>query len=165
MPEKSSVEGRENQTPPGRVLAVDLGSKRVGLALSDELRLTTRTLPTLPRTPWKRLLGSLAEVCEKFDVRSIVVGLPRRLDGSEGDAACEARRVARNLELSLKLPLFLQDESLTSKAAEASLRERGVRATELSGQVDGEAASIILRDFLEGQAYGSSHPDGDKNLL
>ncbi len=135
----------------GRVLAIDMGSKRVGLAVSDELRLTVRTLPALPRTPWKRLLGSLAELCVQFDVRSIVLGLPRRLDGIEGDAAQEIKRVGRNLQLSLKLPLFFQDESLTSKEAEASLRARGFEAGEISDQIDSEAASIILCDFLEAQ--------------
>lgn len=125
-----------------------MGSKRVGLAVSDELRLTVRTLPALPRTPWKRLLSSLAELCEQFDVRSIVLGLPLRLDGTEGDAAQEVRRVGRNLQLSLKLPLFLQDERLTSRDAESSLRERGFRAGEISDRIDSEAASIILSDFL-----------------
>ena len=135
----------------GRVLAIDMGSKRVGLAVSDELRLTVRALPPLPRTPWKRLLSSLAGLCEKFDVRSIVLGLPLRLDGSEGDAAQEVRRVARNLQLSLKLPLFFQDERLTSKDAESSLRARGFQGGEISDRIDGEAASIILSDFLEVQ--------------
>ncbi len=135
----------------GRVLAIDMGSKRVGLAVSDELRLTVRTLPALPRTPWKRLLSSLAELCERFDVQSIVLGLPLRLDGTEGDAAVEVRRVARNLQLSLKLPLFFQDERLTSKDAESSLRERGFHGSEVTDRVDSEAASIILSDFLEVQ--------------
>jgi putative Holliday junction resolvase len=128
-----------------------MGSKRVGLAVSDELRLTVRTLPALPRTPWKRLLSSLAELCEQFDVRSIVLGLPLRLDGTEGDASNEVRRVGQNLQLSLKLPLFFQDERLTSKDAESSLRERGFRGGEISARIDSEAASIILSDFLESQ--------------
>jgi putative Holliday junction resolvase len=135
----------------GRVLAIDMGSKRVGLAVSDELRLTVRTLPALSRTPWKRLLSSLAELCEQLDVRNIVLGLPLRLDGTEGDASVEVRRVGRNLQLSLKLPLFFQDERLTSKDAETSLRERGFRVGEISDRVDSEAASIILNDFLEAQ--------------
>ncbi len=136
----------------GRVLAIDMGSKRVGLAISDELRLTVRPLPLLPRTPWKRLLSSLAELCEQFDVRSVVVGLPLRLDGTEGDAATEVRRVANNLRLSLKLPLHLQDERLTSKDAESSLLAQGFQGREISERVDSEAASIILRDFLESQS-------------
>ncbi|HEX7313751.1 MAG TPA: Holliday junction resolvase RuvX [Pyrinomonadaceae bacterium] len=135
----------------GRVLAIDVGSKRVGIAVSDELRLTVRTLPALPRTPWKRLLSSLAELCVQFDVRSIVLGLPLRLDGTEGDAANEVRRLGRNLHLSLKLPLFFQDERLTSKDAESSLRERGLQGVEISDRIDSEAASIILSDYLETQ--------------
>ena len=135
----------------GRVLAIDMGSKRVGLAVSDELRLTVRTLPALRRTPWKRLLSSIAELCEQFDVRSIVLGLPLRMDGTEGDSAQEVRRVAHNLQLSLKLPLFFQDERLTSKEAESSLRTRGFQGGEISERIDSEAASIILSDFLEGQ--------------
>ena len=149
----------------GRVLAIDIGSKRVGLAVSDELRLSVRTLPALPRTPWKRLLGSLAELCVEFDVRTIVLGLPLRLDGGEGDAALEARRVARNLELSLKLPLFLQDERLTSRAAEASLRARGLSAQKISGQVDSEAASIILQDFLANQNVDDAQAAVDEKPL
>jgi putative Holliday junction resolvase len=143
----------------GRVLAIDIGSKRVGLAISDEMRLSVRTLPPLPRTPWKRLLSSLAGLCEKFDVRSIVLGLPLRLDGSEGDAALEARRVARNLELSLKLPLYLQDERLTSKDAETALRAEGLDVAEIANKVDSEAASIILSDFLAGQSEGFTRSD------
>jgi putative Holliday junction resolvase len=150
---------------PGRVLAIDIGSKRVGLAISDELRLSVRTLPALPRTPWKRLLASLTELCEKFDVRSIVLGLPLRLDGSEGDAALDARRVARNLELSLKLPLFLQDERYTSKTAESSLKARGLNFTEISDQVDSEAASIILSDYLANQNNDAQRPASAQEQL
>jgi len=137
-----------------------MGSKRVGLAVSDELRLTVRPLQALPRTPWKRLLSSLAELCVQFDVRSIVLGLPLRLDGTEGDAAREVRRVAHNLQLTLKLPVFFQDERLTSKDAETSLRERGFQGVEIAARVDGEAASIILRDYLQVQ----KGPEGETHV-
>ena len=149
----------------GRVLAIDIGSKRVGLAISDESRLSVRPLPALPRTPWKRLLGSLRETCGKFDVRSIVLGLPLRLDGSEGDAALEARRIARNLELSLKLPLFLQDERFTSKTAEASLLARGLDGAEITKRIDSEAAAIILSDFLSGQNNEETQSDTVQKTL
>jgi len=149
----------------GRVLAIDMGSKRVGLALSDELRLSVRTLPALARTPWKRLLNSLAGLCEEFDVRMIVMGLPLRLDGVEGDAAQELRRLARNLELTLKIPVSLQDERLTSKAAESSLRERGLHGRQISESVDSEAAAIILRDYLSDQISVIRPSDLDENQL
>lgn len=135
-------------TPTGRILALDLGEKRVGVAVSDELKLTTRRLPALPRSNWKRLLGEISKICQEFDVRGVVVGLPLRLDGTEGDAAQGVRRIVRNLSLSLTIPVFLQDERLTSKAAEQILRQSGVKGDEVSELIDGEAAAIILADFL-----------------
>jgi len=150
-------EGREGPRARGRVLALDIGAKRVGVAVSDEMRLSVRALPALSRTPWKRLLNSVAELCESFDVKVVVLGLPLRLDGGEGDSARELRRVARNLELSLRLPVKLQDERLTSKAAEVSLRSQGLRAGQIADRVDGEAAAIILKDFLS--EHGTDAPD------
>lgn len=132
----------------GRVLAIDLGSKRVGVAVSDELRVTTRPLPPLPRTPWKHLCAALINLCEEFDVKMVVLGLPLRLDGSEGDAANEVKRIARNLTLSLHLPVKLQDERYTSKDAEDNLRRSGVRVQSIVEYVDGESAAIILSDYL-----------------
>lgn len=132
----------------GRILALDLGSKRVGVAVCDELRLTVRALPALPRTSWKRLLLAVSELCEEFDAESLVIGLPLRLDGTEGDAASESRRLARNFGLSLEIPVHLQDERLTSFEAESALREAGYKGAEIKDRVDSEAAAIILRDFL-----------------
>lgn len=139
---------KDQNVSPGRLLALDLGAKRVGVALSDELGLTARPLPPLARTNWKKLLREVAELCERFDVKGVVVGLPLRLDGGEGDAAAEARRLARNFELSLKCPVHLQDERLTSKEAEASLRGAGRDEDEVKALVDSEAAAIILHDYL-----------------
>jgi putative Holliday junction resolvase len=142
--------GREKQSPEdrGRVLALDLGAKRVGVALSDEMRLTVRTLKALRGTNWKQLVKALSELCVEFDVRQVVLGLPLRLDGSEGDAAEAVRRVARKLELSLHLPVVFQDERLTSKAAETALRREGLGEREVLANADSEAAAIILRDYL-----------------
>jgi putative holliday junction resolvase len=142
---------REDRTPPGRVLALDLGSKRVGVAVSDELRMTARPLPALKRTPWKLLVKDLARLCSDFDVRTVVIGLPLRLDGTEGDAALEVRRVARNLGLSLKLPIVFQDERHTSQAAEATLRQKGLRGADAAARVDSESAAIFLGDYLARQ--------------
>lgn len=133
---------------PGRVLALDLGTKRVGVAVCDELRMTVRPLRALPRTSWKRLLIAVSELCEQFDAESLVIGLPLRLDGTEGDAATEARRLARNFGLSLEIPVHLQDERLTSREAESALREAGYAGAEIKDRVDSESAAIILRDYL-----------------
>lgn len=147
---------KETREPPQYpALALDLGARRVGVAVSDALGITTRTLPALERTNWKRLLREIAELCSRFDVGRVVIGLPLRLDGTEGDAAQDARRIGTNLSRSLNLPVLWQDERLTSVAAEELLRERGVRGKDLKERVDSEAAAIILRDFLaqEGAAH------------
>lgn len=149
-------ENKEQKTAPGgvpegrgRILALDIGTKRVGVALTDELRLTVRPLPALARTNWKRLLRDITQLCEQFDVKRVVVGLPLRLDGVEGDTAEGARRVARNLGLSLALPVCMQDERLTSKEAEQDLRRQGLSERDIKARVDSAAAAIILRDYLE----------------
>jgi putative Holliday junction resolvase len=146
-----SKESSQNGVTPedrGRVLALDIGAKRVGVAVSDEMRLTVRPLAALRGTNWKRLVKALSELCEEFDVREVVLGLPLRLDGSEGDAAKEVRGVARKLELTLRLPVGFQDERLTSQTAEAALRREGLGEREVFANADSEAAAIILRDFL-----------------
>ncbi|HZH29315.1 MAG TPA: Holliday junction resolvase RuvX [Pyrinomonadaceae bacterium] len=132
----------------GRLLALDLGTKRVGVAVSDELQLTMQPLAPLGRTSWKKLLRQISDLRHSFDARGVVIGLPLNLDGTEGEAALEARRIARNLTLSLNIPVYLQDERLTSHAAEESLREAGVEGAELTARLDSEAAVLILRDFI-----------------
>ncbi|MBA2647503.1 MAG: Holliday junction resolvase RuvX [Pyrinomonadaceae bacterium] len=146
--------GNQPQTPPTgkRLLAFDLGTKRVGVAVSDELWITVRALPYLRRTNWKKLLRDIAELQRTYDAQTIVVGLPLRLDGSEGEAADDARRIARNLSLSLDLPVWMQDERLTSRAAEESLRASGLTNDAIKERVDGAAAALILRDFIDQRA-------------
>jgi putative Holliday junction resolvase len=144
----SSNKRRPSEKPSGRLLALDLGEKRVGVAISDELRITVRPLPFLRRTSWKQLLVAVADLLQSFDAQTLVIGLPLNLDGTEGQAALEARRLARNFELSLKVPVHMQDERLTSREAEAALRDAGRSSEELRQFVDSEAAAIILRDFI-----------------
>ncbi|HEY0378817.1 MAG TPA: Holliday junction resolvase RuvX [Pyrinomonadaceae bacterium] len=153
MPKDSTNEtpdrfGRRARVPAGRLLALDLGEKRVGVAVSDELPLTARPLPYLRRTNWKQLLGAVADLLQDFDARALVIGLPLNLDGSEGEAAGNVRRLARNFSLSLHVPVFLQDERLTSREAEESLRAEGHSDESLRERIDSEAAAIILRDYL-----------------
>jgi putative Holliday junction resolvase len=132
----------------GRLIALDLGTRRVGVAVSDEMRASVRPLPALRRTSWKNLVASVAQLVRDFDAAAVVLGLPLRLDGTEGDAATETRRLARNLELSLGVPVHLQDERLTSRAAEETLRDEGASRTEIAARVDSEAAALFLRDFI-----------------
>ena len=134
--------------PTGPILALDLGEKLVGAAISDERLITTKRLPPLKRSNWKKLLQDVRHLLERFDAQTIVVGLPLRLDGSEGEAAKHVRRLALNLAKSVQQPLYLQDERLTSRAAMENLKAEGVKPEEIAALVDGEAAAMILRDFL-----------------
>ena len=133
----------------GPILALDLGEKLVGAAISDERLVTTKRLPPLKRSNWKKLLQDVRLLVEHFDAQTIVVGLPLRLDGTDGDAAKNARRIAVNLAKSIDLPVYLQDERLTSLYAIENLKAEGVKPDEIPALVDGEAAATILRDFLD----------------
>jgi len=133
----------------GPVLALDFGEKRLGSAVSDERLVTTKRLPPLKRSNWKKLLQDIQRLVEGFDAQTIVVGLPLSMDGSEGDAAKNARRLATNLARSVRLPVYLQDERLTSVEAAANLKAEGMTPDEIAANVDGEAAATILRDFLD----------------
>jgi putative Holliday junction resolvase len=139
-----------NQNTParGRLLALDLGARRVGVAVCDEMRISVRVLPAIQRSSWKKLVLEVAGLVKDFDAAGLVVGLPLRLDGSEGDAAREARRLARNFELTLRLPIHLQDERLTTRAADETLRDAGASDAERTARLDSEAAAVILRDFI-----------------
>ena len=132
----------------GPVLALDLGEKLVGTAISDERLITTKRLPPLKRSSWKKLLQDIRNLVERFDAQTIVVGLPLKLDGTEGDAAQNARRLASNLAKSVVQPVYLQDERLTSFAATENLRAEGLKPEDIPALVDSEAAATILRDFL-----------------
>jgi len=140
---------KDKFTALGPILALDLGEKLVGAAISDGRLVTTKPLPPLKRSNWKKLLQDIRNLVEGFDAQTIVVGLPLRLDGTEGDAAKNARRVARNLAKSVAVPVYLQDERLTSFAALENLKAEGVKPEDIPALVDGEAAATILRDFID----------------
>ena len=133
-------------SPP--VVALDLGDKRVGVAICDTLLISITRLRALPRSNWKQLLRDVKDLIRHYDAQTVVIGLPLRLDGSDGDAALDVRRVAQNFARSLEIPVYLQDERLTSVAAEQNLRVQGFNRMEVSAQVDSEAAALILGDFL-----------------
>jgi putative holliday junction resolvase len=130
------------------VVAIDLGEKRVGVAVSDALSISITRLAALPRSNWKQLLRDVDNLIQRFDAQTVVIGLPLRLNGSYGDTALEVRRVAQKFARSLNIPVYLQDERLSSVAAEENLRADGYKGDQLKALVDGAAAAVILRDFL-----------------
>jgi putative Holliday junction resolvase len=131
----------------GRLLALDLGARRVGVAVCDEMRLTVRPLDVIERRSWKDLLRRVVDQIENLGAGGLVIGLPLNIDGSEGHAAKLARQVADKFRLSIKLPVYLQDERLTTEEAKSELRASG-KALEINQRVDSEAAAIILKDFI-----------------
>ena len=132
----------------GRILALDLGTVHTGVAVCDETRISIRRLQSLSRTSWKKFVHKIQDLCRDLDARAVVIGLPLNMSGSQGAPADEARRVARNLKLSLRLPIYLQDERLTSQFAAAELRHEGKGLSEINEHIHSQSAVLILRDFL-----------------
>ena len=132
----------------GRLLALDLGMKHVGVAVSDELQFTVRPVCVLERQGWKKFLKQIIAFLEEFDAVALVLGLPYNSDGSESEMSLEARRLARNFSLSIDVPVFLQDERLTSYESKGYLTKLGLSEKKIWERVDSEAAAIILSDFL-----------------
>jgi putative Holliday junction resolvase len=131
-----------------RILAVDWGERRIGLAVSDPTGLIARALPTLlVRSPEQAALEVL-ETCRTEEVERIVVGLPLRLDGTRGDAAEAAERFARRLE-SGGFPVEMWDERLTSVEAERQMRELGQKVRGRKEKIDARAAAVLLQSYLD----------------
>jgi len=131
-----------------RVLAIDLGSKNIGTAISDELGLTVRPVETIRRSSDKLDVSRLKSFVEDLDAKAVVVGLPLRMDGTTGDAANAATRFAEKLRARLEVPVFMQDERLSSYEAEQMMIERGFSRSKRKAQSDAFAAMIILEDYL-----------------
>lgn len=133
----------------GRIVSIDPGTVRIGVAVCDELRITSRPHSTLTRTNWKKLLLEVKNIIAEFDAVALVVGLPLASDESESEMSTMARDWVRKFRLSLNVPVFMQDERVTSYEARSRLWKRGASLKETRSLVDSEAASIILSDFLE----------------
>jgi len=123
----------------------------MGIAISDESRVAIRTLPAVERHSWKKLLLAIKGITEEFDAKALVIGLPLNTDESESEMSENARDLARKFSLSLEIPVFLQDERVTSYEARRRLWERGVKPADTIKYVDSEAAAVILSDFLDRQ--------------
>jgi putative pre-16S rRNA nuclease len=137
-----------------RVLAVDPGSKRVGLAISDPTGTIAQALATVPAEPRGTLVSRLAKIAGEQEAKAIVVGLPRRLDGSDGPEAKAARELARELREASRLPIEMVDERLTTAAAERSLIEAGVRRKSRRASIDRVAATLLLQSHLDRRKRG-----------
>jgi len=133
----------------GRILAVDPGSKRVGLAVSDPTHTIASALSTEPAEPEADLPARLAVIAADQEAERIVVGLPRELSGRRGPAAAAAERLASRLRAVAGIPVETIDERLTTAAAERSLIEAGAKRAERRQSIDRVAATLLLQGYLD----------------
>lgn len=131
-----------------RVLAVDFGEKRIGLAVSDETGRVVVPVGVVTRTSDAQAAAAVAAAAKERDVVRLVVGHPVNADGSEGDWARRVRNFARRLEEASGLPVDLHGEGLTTAAAERSLIDSGLARTRRDAARDAEAAALLLRDWF-----------------
>ena len=153
--------------PAGKILAIDYGRARIGLAIADSLHGVARPLAAMERINRNQDLCRLRQLVREHSVKLVLVGLPLRLDGTHGEMAEEARRFALRVQKQIGVAVEMADERLTSWEAERQLEEQfGRRSKSLTSaskkrggeiSVDSMAAAIVLRDYLERNAAGGAH--------
>ena len=145
-----------------RILGLDYGSRRIGVALCDELGMTAQGVATIVRKNREADLDTIAELVRRHGVERIVIGYPLRLDGSEGIQCEKINRFIRRLEMRFSFPVIRWDEALSTKEAEELLRRRGVHREKRREVVDRVAASIILQGYLDAVASGGKTVNSSK---
>lgn len=140
----------------GRILGLDVGSRRIGIAVSDPLGITAQGLETLQRRNKRYDFEQLQRVIQEYDVRQIVVGLPLRMSGAEGTQSEKMQGFAEDLRKRFRLPVHLWDERLTSAEANRLLRETDLSIEKRGKAVDRMAAILILQGWMEQRAAAAS---------
>jgi putative pre-16S rRNA nuclease len=136
----------------GRILAIDYGSRRMGLAVSDLLGITAQGIETLERKNKRADFGRLERTIREYQVREIVLGNPLRMSGQEGTQSQKVAEFAEELRQRFQLPVHLWDERLTSAEANRLLRENEVSIKKRAQAVDRMAAVLILQSFLQSRS-------------
>lgn len=134
--------------PPGRILALDVGKKRIGLAVSGESGIGAHGIETLYRTRIRQDLADLQEVCLKWNVKTLLIGKPLHMSGDESRQSEYTREFAERLGKHLGLPIVYWDERLTSKEAERMLRAAGASLEQKKKSVDRLSAVLLLESYL-----------------
>lgn len=135
-----------------RIMALDLGEKRIGIALSDPSGTIATPHSTLKRTSRKADFAHYQALIAQHEVGRVVVGLPTKLDGQDSQMTRWVRDYAADLVTHIAVPLVLHDETFTSNMADAALRERGFGRKKRQDHIDAVAAAIFLQDYLETHA-------------
>ena len=137
-----------------KIMAVDLGAVRTGIAISDETESLASPVGTVTQRDRERLLQEVAAIAEQQHAALVVVGLPRNMDGSKGESACNAERFAQALKELTGLPMVMRDERLTTMSAIGFLDETNVRGKKRKNIIDTVSATIILQDYLDSRRGG-----------
>ena len=135
-----------------RILALDHGTRRVGVAVSDELKIIAQPLEYIPPDPFADFLVRFREILRDREVEFILIGMPRNMDGSYGPAALKVQEFVARLKTEVAVPIKTWDERLTSKQANRYLIEGGVRRDQRKQKVDKTAAAILLQSYLDSLA-------------
>ncbi len=134
-----------------RLMGIDFGTKRVGLALSDGQGLLAHPYATLTRSTRERLFADLLAIIARENVQAVVLGLPLGLDGQETETTRQVRNFAASLKRRVSIPIYFQNEALSSQYAQEQLRQAGRRGQKQRMVLDQQAAVLILNDYLEHQ--------------
>ena len=132
-----------------RILALDHGTVRIGLALSDELGMIAQPLEFIPAEPHDKFLARLNEIIREKNVELLLVGMPRNMDGSYGPAATKVQEFIAALKTVVTIPIKTWDERLTSAQANRLLIQADVRRDQRKQKVDKMAAAILLQSYLD----------------
>jgi putative Holliday junction resolvase len=141
-----------------RILAIDYGSQRIGLALSDPTGTLARPLPFLGAKADAKLAREVVALANKEEVGCILLGLPRHMNGSLGEAAAKVQAFAAILGQATSIPLKLVDERLTTVQASRQLHEAGRDSRAQKGRIDSEAAAVLLQGYLDASSPGLPGP-------
>jgi putative Holliday junction resolvase len=139
-----------------RILAIDHGTKRIGIAISDELQMIAQPVEFIAAEPFADFLTRLKELMREKEVELIVVGMPRNMNGSYGPAALKVQDFVATLKNAVAVPIRTWDERLTSVQANRFLLEGNVRREKRKEKVDKMAAAILLQSYLDGQSHESA---------
>ena len=142
-----------NENPRQRVLGMDVGARRIGLAVSDPLGITAQGIETLERRNKRTDFGILERVIRRYEVGEIVVGYPLRMSGSTGNQSEKMAAFAEELRRKFALPVYLWDERLTTAEAHRILDQTDMSTRRRSEVVDQMAAVLILQSFLEARTH------------
>ena len=144
-----AVSLKKNQSDKGRLIGLDLGSKRIGVSICDEKQLIATPFKTLNRTTAKELINELKIIIEENNIQGIIIGNPLNMDGSSGSSAQSVKDTSDNIEKSINLPICLWDERLSTVGAFNLSSQLDVNVSKREKKIDENAAAFILQGALD----------------